>query len=131
MSDTHVKPSLIDPITGETLSKSEYKRRLKAASKPQKQVQEISIKKKEVEEVEIVDPTQYFENRCRQIEMLRKEGTDPYPHKFHVGIGMEQYIEKYSYLGKGRVKTDRRVPKTNHINRTSSRRNCHSSRKIT
>jgi len=113
----HKKPDLTDPLTGLPISKSEYKRRLKAAAKPAKtaaphpasaSTATATAKKeaaaKEEEEQEEIDPTQYFENRCRQITQMRTKGINPYPHKFHVEIGIVEYNEKYEGLKPGKSK---------------------------
>lgn len=43
-----------------------------------------------------LDPAQYYERRSRQILRLREtRNPDPYPHKFHVSIGLPAYIEKF------------------------------------
>lgn len=41
-------------------------------------------------------PAQFYERRCRQILRMREtRNPDPYPHKFHVSIGLPDYIEKF------------------------------------
>uniref|UniRef100_A0ACD5X6B7 Uncharacterized protein n=1 Tax=Avena sativa TaxID=4498 RepID=A0ACD5X6B7_AVESA len=47
------------------------------------------------------DPTQYFENRLRMLDSLRRTGIDPYPHKFDAGISIADYVAKYNSLGAG------------------------------
>ncbi|EPZ34923.1 Lysine--tRNA ligase [Rozella allomycis CSF55] len=96
-----------DPVTGEMVSKSELKRRMKQrekeakkASQPAPVVAAKEEKEKAVEEEEL-DPSQYFEMRSREINKLRVEGEYPYPHKFKVTMSITEFIEKYDYLKEG------------------------------
>jgi len=60
-----------------------------------------------VEDDEEVDPRLYFENRCKTVLALREsKSPNPYPHKFHVGISIPAYIEKYSNLKPGEHLTE-------------------------
>lgn len=49
----------------------------------------------------LLDPTQYFENRSKAI-IERKENpkTYPYPHKFHVDLNVQEFVEKYGPITK-------------------------------
>jgi lysyl-tRNA synthetase class 2 len=48
---------------------------------------------------EILDPTQYFENRSKMINELKKDpNTYPYPHKFHVAMTVSEFTKKYDPL---------------------------------
>ncbi|EIM21823.1 lysyl-tRNA synthetase [Wallemia mellicola] len=86
-----------DELTGEMISKTELKRRLKLreneakkASKPKP----VESKKKE-DEVELT-PNQYYEIRSRAIQKLREtKDPDPYPHKFHVELSLNGFINKF------------------------------------
>jgi len=51
--------------------------------------------KKEKAEEEILDPSQYKANRENAIAELEKEGTSPYPHKFHVDYRIPDYVEAF------------------------------------
>jgi hypothetical protein len=70
---------LIDAVTGETVSKSELKRRMKEREKATKKAEKAEkapaapLAAKE----EVLDPLKYFENRCAQV--LKMENA--YPHK--------------------------------------------------
>ncbi|TIA92548.1 hypothetical protein E3P99_00577 [Wallemia hederae] len=93
-----------DEVTGEMISKSELKRRLKVreaeAKKASKPKPVVSEKKKE-EEVELT-PNQYYEIRSRAIQKLREtKNPDPYPHKFHVELSLSGFINKFSSLKDG------------------------------
>lgn len=46
--------------------------------------------------MEETDPSKYTDNRKNWIESLRKEGKNPYPHKFNRDMTVPQFIEKYS-----------------------------------
>ncbi|XP_016912822.1 lysine--tRNA ligase isoform X3 [Apis cerana] len=95
--------------TDEKLSKNELKRRLKAeqklkekAEKEAKAFAEKPIKdktktqdKKEIKEEEI-SPNEYIKLRTQAINHLKNTNDIPYPHKFHVSISLENFIEKFS-----------------------------------
>lgn len=89
---------------------SELKRRLKAEQKakekaekaaavPEKPVKEA---KKEVTKVdEEISPNEYFKLRTAAVTALKNSNDPdqhPYPHKFHVSIGLTEFIEKYKDL---------------------------------
>lgn len=93
------------------LTFSELKRRLKAEQKAKEKAEKdkenekaaaengpASAKKagdSEMNEAEI-SPNEYFKLRSTAIEELKKQPeTHPYPHKFHVTISLENFIEKY------------------------------------
>ncbi|KAJ1957347.1 lysyl-tRNA synthetase [Linderina pennispora] len=106
----------VDPVTGEKVSKSELKRRIKlrekeakkaekAAAAPKAAKAEKADKSAEDGEEEL-NPNQYFEIRSKAIEKMRAEGPYPYPHKFHVTMSVPAFIEKYSTLKAGEILTD-------------------------
>lgn len=89
-------------VTGEMVSKSEMKKRLKlrereakkAASAPPPPAKEIADK---VPDEESLDPSQYFENRSKIIQKLRQtQDPNPYPYKFHVSMSLPAFIKKYT-----------------------------------
>lgn len=49
---------------------------------------------------EEINPSEYLKLRSQAISKLKLAGSDdhPYPHKFHVSISLECFINKYSYL---------------------------------
>lgn len=51
--------------------------------------------KKKDEEDESADPSQYFENRVREIEELSKAGKKMYPHKFNATMSIPQFVAQY------------------------------------
>ncbi|CAO0795657.1 unnamed protein product [Mucor circinelloides] len=95
-----------DPVTGEMISKSEFKRRekvrakeaakaAKAAAAPPKEAKSKSAEEGEEE----LNPNQYFELRSKTINKLRENPSpEPYPHKFHVDMSLPDFIEKFSNL---------------------------------
>ncbi|KAI8897859.1 hypothetical protein BC833DRAFT_592077 [Globomyces pollinis-pini] len=106
------EPNLVnDPVTGEQVSKSELKRRIKLRQKEADKAEKLAnappqtVKDSKKEEVE--DPSQYFENRSKAILKLREsKSPNPYPHKFHVSISLPNYIKTYSTLADGEHSTD-------------------------
>lgn len=55
-------------------------------------------------ELEDISPNEYFKLRSAAIAELKKSPeTDPYPHKFHVSISLENFINKYSHLKEGEM----------------------------
>ncbi|KAG0263462.1 lysyl-tRNA synthetase [Mortierella polycephala] len=105
-----------DEVTGEMISKTELKKRIKnrekeakkaekAANAPAPAVSEKAAAKKALsaaEEEENLNPNQYFEIRSKKIGTLRaNKETYPYPHKFNVSTSLPAFIEKYSGLKAG------------------------------
>ncbi|CAH7686188.1 hypothetical protein BY996DRAFT_8523443 [Phakopsora pachyrhizi] len=110
----------LDEPTGEMVSKSELKRRIKQREKDAKKVAEkpktqvTSTTKKEsntgsAQAEEELSPNQYYEIRCRAIQALRQANPpfsstpsndpslpSPYPHKFHVTISIPNFIKTYT-----------------------------------
>lgn len=89
----------------EKLSKNELKRRLKAEQKAKEKLEKaaaappVQAKANKITEEEI-SPNEYFKLRTTAIDNLKSLGgaQHPYPHKYHVTISLENFIEKYSYL---------------------------------
>ncbi|KAG4301354.1 hypothetical protein PCANB_002294 [Pneumocystis canis] len=106
-----IKKTFLDEITGEYVSKTELKKRLKyREKKARKELQELTISSKFEKQEDIsrihedLTPNQYFEIRSRIIHKLRQSrDPDPYPHKFYVNIEVPEFIEKYSFLNRGEV----------------------------
>ncbi|XP_016838168.1 lysine--tRNA ligase isoform X1 [Nasonia vitripennis] len=89
------------------LHKHELKRRQKAEQKLKEKAEKEAAKKEEVKEAkkesagneiseENISPNEYFKLRGQAIERLKANNDHPYPHKFHVSISLENFIEKYS-----------------------------------
>ncbi|KAG7208825.1 hypothetical protein KM043_015013 [Ampulex compressa] len=92
----------------EKLSKNELKRRLKAeqklkekAEKEAKAVvadtrsQTDTCEKKDVQDEEI-SPHEYVKLRTQAVNQLKAANENPYPHKFHVSICLENFIQKFN-----------------------------------
>lgn len=95
---------VLDTETGEHVSKSELKRRIKLRAKDAKIAEKVAAVSLQNDSViaqkEIDDPAKYFENRCAAVQKMRALKT-AYPHKFNVSISISAYIEKYSSLNDG------------------------------
>eukprot|EP01029_Cantina_marsupialis_P014132 TRINITY_DN312_c0_g1_i3.p1 TRINITY_DN312_c0_g1~~TRINITY_DN312_c0_g1_i3.p1 ORF type:complete len:577 (-),score=213.19 TRINITY_DN312_c0_g1_i3:156-1886(-) len=96
------------------ISKSEMKRRLKAAQKAEKMAAKKAAqaakkaeqkknapKKSKFQMDEDVDPTAFRENRLKQLDVMKGEGVNAWPHKFHVTIALPDYVEKFQGLENG------------------------------
>lgn len=97
-------------------SSSELKRRLKAEQKAKEKAEKDAKKveeqvnapvKKEVKpkiNEEEINPNEYYKLRSAAVQELKKsEASHPYPHKFHVSISLENYLEKYNHLTDGQT----------------------------
>lgn len=49
---------------------------------------------------------EYNKIRTKALAQLKSEGFNPYPHKFHVSISLEEFIEKYSSISAGETLSD-------------------------
>lgn len=107
----------LDDVTGEMVSKSELKKRIKQREKEETKRKKEQEKKasgaaepakkkaglvdKSAEEAELT-PNQYFELRSRTINNLRTtKNPNPYPHKFHVKDTIPDFLTKHSDLKPG------------------------------
>ncbi|KAK6507982.1 lysyl-tRNA synthetase [Arthrobotrys musiformis] len=112
----------LDEVTGEMISKSELKKRLKQREKEEAKRKKDAEKKasgaaeppkkkaglvdKSAEEAELT-PNQYFELRSRTINQLRTtKNPNPYPHKFHVKDTIPDFVSKHSDLKPGEERPD-------------------------
>ena len=95
---------------------SELKRRLKAEQKAkekaEKEANKVATapaagegkKKSSAAAEEEISPNEYFKLRSAAVVELKKSPeTHPYPHKFHVSISLENYINKYNILKDGEM----------------------------
>ncbi|KAF1992456.1 putative Lysyl-tRNA synthetase, cytoplasmic [Aulographum hederae CBS 113979] len=111
----------LDEVTGEQVSKSELKKRIKqrekdakkaekaAAAPPKAQAKEKGPSAEEQEKD--LNPNQYFEIRSRAVNKLRQTKTpfDPYPHKFSVTTDLRQFLEQYKDVKTGEQLKDTEV----------------------
>ncbi|SCU97482.1 LADA_0H06524g1_1 [Lachancea dasiensis] len=107
----------LDDVTGEMVSKSELKKRIKQrqvdakkAAKKASAQPKPEPKKKATDSMADLDPSQYFEARSRQIlELKKSHAPNPYPHKFHVSIGLVDFLHKYAHLKRGETLKEEKV----------------------
>jgi lysyl-tRNA synthetase class 2 len=110
------QPPSDPPVTdaGETKSKNALKRELKNKQREEEKKKKEEEKARKAAELksanenksapaddEDMDPTQYLENRLKYLATEKKEGRNPYPHKFYVTLSIEQYIKEYGSLSDG------------------------------
>eukprot|EP00466_Bigelowiella_natans_P000716 jgi/Bigna1/88184/estExt_fgenesh1_pg.C_290014 len=102
----------IDPETGKQYSKSKWKKikkkrekeeknKLKAAEKAKREAAKPKKKKKDDDELESLDPNQYYEIRTKKMEKLKAEGFNAYPHKFEAKMSIPYFIKKYENVKPG------------------------------
>ncbi|TID26299.1 lysyl-tRNA synthetase [Venturia nashicola] len=101
-----------DEETGEMVSKSEMKKRIKAREAAKKKAEKAAAapvvaakkEKKEVVDVSDLNPNQYFEMRSRLIKGMldtKEEKVNPYPHKFNSTLVPKDFVAKYEHLKTG------------------------------
>ncbi|KAG5311790.1 SYK ligase, partial [Acromyrmex insinuator] len=89
---------------------NELKRRLKAEQKAKEKAEKEEARtlavaaqskseKKEINEEEI-SPNEYFKLRSNLVSQLKAINDNPYPHKFHVSVSLEEFIEKFKDIVK-------------------------------
>lgn len=52
---------------------------------------------------------EYFKLRSRAVANLKTSGDNPYPHKFHVGMSLVEYIDKYQNINDGTLQEETTV----------------------
>ncbi|XP_023035257.1 lysine--tRNA ligase isoform X1 [Drosophila willistoni] len=94
-------------------TKLELKRRLKAEQKAKEKAEKEATraaeapaadKKKQSSAAaeEEISPNEYFKLRSAAVHELKQSAaSDPYPHKFHVSVSLENFIAQYSELKDG------------------------------
>jgi len=114
------KPSKYKELEGdgprEGESKNAYKARLKAEKAAKEKEEKAKIKAEKHQSTggatgaareEEIDPTAYFENRSRAINILKdQKDAHPYPHKYQVKLTIREFIEKYKDLPNEKVLED-------------------------
>ncbi|KAI9818859.1 MAG: lysyl-tRNA synthetase [Pycnora praestabilis] len=99
----------LDDVTGEHVSKTEYKKRQKQRLADEKKREKAAAappkaekKTSEEEEESNLTPNQYFEIRSRKIQKLRdSKAPNPYPHKFHVNTDLRDFVKKHESIKTG------------------------------
>lgn len=114
-----VQKTYLDDVTREQVSKTELKKRQKSRAQEAKKAEKAAkaaatapkVSKKK-DQLADLNPNQYFEIRSRQIEELRAANNadpaafNPYPHKFHVSLGLPEFIKTYKDLARGETLKD-------------------------
>ena len=77
----------------EKKKKDDEKKRAKAEKDAQ---EEEKNPKKNHEQEEELDPTKYTENRKNMLQAMREKGENPYPHKFHRTMRVDEYVAHYT-----------------------------------
>lgn len=94
---------------------SEQKRRLKAEQKAKEKAEKAEKappvtdgpkKNKDALKEEEITPNEYFKLRSSAVQQLKTSNITPYPHKYHVSISLQEYIEKFTYLTSGQALED-------------------------
>ena len=80
--------------------KAEQKLKEKAEKEKDKPKEEVSKPKDALKEEEIT-PNEYFKLRSSAIQAMTSEVA--YPHKYHVDISMQDYIDKFTHLTDGQA----------------------------
>jgi lysyl-tRNA synthetase class 2 len=88
----------IDKLTKTAKEKAE-KLKIKMAAAAEKS--SSNSNKNNNDDDEVVDPSQYFANRQKQIANLRKEGVEAHPHKFEVTCSLPNFVKQYSGIDAG------------------------------
>jgi len=110
---------VLDEVTGELVSKSELKKRIKQRETEKKKAEkaaqaaassEAAPKKQKAsaeEEENNLTPNQYFEIRSAKIKKLKEtQSPNPYPHKFHVNTDLREFLKQYESLKSGELRED-------------------------
>jgi len=95
-----VKDSLDEEFARRFGERSNTGKAKKPAENQEQATQTKKSDKTEPKKLEELDPSKYREIRIAQIENLKSQGIDPYPHKFEKTISLEEYRAKYDYLTK-------------------------------
>ncbi|CAN6636976.1 lysine--tRNA ligase, mitochondrial [Trichomonascus vanleenenianus] len=100
-----VQKLYLDEETGEKVSKTELKKRQKARQAAAKKAAKLAAAPPQAAKArreDDLDPNQYYEIRSNQVkELLKTKNPNPYPHKFHLSIRVDEFVNKYSHLKRG------------------------------
>lgn len=76
-----------------------HKKLEKQKSRKEKCVEKLMDAKEEI------NPNEFFENRVAMVQEMRKNGENPYPHKFDtnldgrdISVSLPQFLETYSNI---------------------------------
>ncbi|XP_076654206.1 lysyl-tRNA synthetase isoform X1 [Halictus rubicundus] len=106
---SHAKSTKLHPIIVRRFYTNELKRRLKAQQKLQEKAESLAKasastttvnkpKSRETNDIkeEEISPNEYIKLRTNAVNHLKSTNENPYPHKFHVSMSLEHFIEKFS-----------------------------------
>lgn len=90
----------LDSATGEMVSKSELKRRLKGREKEASRTVEreafLATDHQPDLEEESLDPRQYYELQLRALKAQKDAGLNVFPHKFEVTMSVPIFVNRYA-----------------------------------
>ncbi len=49
---------------------------------------------------------EYLRLRSKAVSQWKEKDENPYPHKFHVGLSLTEFIQLYNDVPQGEIKTD-------------------------
>lgn len=93
----HSENNMLAYICERFFSKENIQKAAANADKPKKEKSDAAAADSE----DNLTPNQYTEIRKQKLDAKRAQGENPYPHKFHVSIGIGEFINKYGKLEEG------------------------------
>lgn len=91
-------------MKAEQKAKEKSEKDAKKAEEPGKKEVKPKINEEEI------SPNEYYKLRSAAVQELKKsEATHPYPHKFHVSMSLEDFLEKYNHLTDGQTLDNEQV----------------------
>ncbi|KXL43956.1 hypothetical protein M433DRAFT_5251 [Acidomyces richmondensis BFW] len=118
--ESNTPNTVLDEVTGEHVSKTEFKKRQKQREKEKQKAEREATrqappppKKKTggaAAEEEELNPNKYFEIRSRNVKRMKETmNPNPYPHKFCVTYDLRNFETEYGHLKKGELVRDRTI----------------------
>lgn len=109
----------LDEFTGENVTKTELKRRLKQRERENKRAERAAAApppptttrsaNNEADESSL-SPNQYFEIRSRAItKLIETKDPYPYPHKFHSDYDVRNFVSDYGHLKSGEHEKEKKI----------------------
>ena len=91
-------------LKAEQKEKERLAKQAAAAAAPQDDQKDVRPKKEasQVNEEEL-DANEFFKLRSAAVASLKEKGEHPYPHKFHVSMSLENFIQDFQHLEPGEV----------------------------
>ncbi|XP_050425308.1 lysine--tRNA ligase isoform X2 [Adelges cooleyi] len=101
------------------VSKNELKRRLKAEQKAKEKLEKEATAQskqpttKKVDDLSAatkaldISPNEFFSLRLQAIAQMKKDGEEPYPHKFNVTLSLENFINEFQSLNESQILHDK------------------------